>query len=102
LRRLDANRDSYGSPSIRAEALQSAALVLQLVDALQLGSGHVAPVSGGGVQLSWRIGDRELDVELLPGGSALYLTAEGDATEEGEIALNQDALRALVRWLLDQ
>jgi len=102
LRRLEANWDSYGAPTISAEALQSATLVLQLVDALQPGSGHIAPVSGGGVQISWRRGDRELELEVLPDGSALYLAAEGDTTEEGEIALDQDALRALVRWLLDQ
>lgn len=100
LSRLQADWDSYGSPPIRSEALRSAVVILQIVDSLRPGTGHVTPVAGGGIQLSWRRGERELELEVLPDGSAIYLKAEGDNVEENDVVLESEPLRALVRWLV--
>src|SRR5947209_6504049 len=51
LRELEANWDSYGSPAPTDAAHRTALRVLRWVPEVDLGAPHVAPVSGGGINL---------------------------------------------------
>ena len=102
LSRLPFNWDSYGSPPVQSAAVHGALQVLLAARANeQSPAPRVVPVSGGGLQLEWRIGGRELDVEILPDGSMETLTVN-----EGEIREDQLPTAALpvvvpmlIHWL---
>jgi hypothetical protein len=60
---------------------------------------HVAPVPGGGIQLEWRVGDRELELEILPDGAIEFLRAErGEPVDEA--ALDSAQLHSLLAWVV--
>jgi hypothetical protein len=60
----------------------------------------VAPMSDGGVQLEWDHGGRHVEIELLPDGTARYLTAEAGKISEGEPgAFRTPDLKSLFGWL---
>jgi len=69
LMRLSDNWNSYGSPQIQPAAVQRAVEVLIAAEADAPPSPRIVPVSGGGLQIEWAAGARELEVELLPDGS---------------------------------
>src|SRR5437660_11024519 len=46
------------------------------LDLVGLGAPFVAPMSHGGVQLEWEHGQRQLDVELLPDGTARFVISD--------------------------
>jgi len=108
LAELPDNWDTYGSPAIRAAALDSASRVVSAVECQDLAAPHVSPVAGGGIGLTWRRGARELLVELLPDGSAEYLAVETDPhtgkekEQEGEFSPDDhNELRLLAAWLCE-
>jgi len=81
--------------------------LIKEIDAFDLPTAHIGPVSGGGLGIEWRNGDRDLSLEILPDGSIEYLKAEKtplgfdtDHMEDGEIPGHRlGEVRALIRWL---
>jgi len=65
---LPENWDGHGSPPIRATAKETVFKLLELLDQLDMPVPHFAPVSGGGLQLEWQQGKRELELEIFPQG----------------------------------
>jgi hypothetical protein len=68
---------------------------------------QVCPVTGGGISFTWHIDSRELDTEILPDGSAQYLTVTADpatgqeATQEESLSLDRpESGQALAAWLV--
>jgi hypothetical protein len=69
---------------------------------------QIGPVSGGGLGIEWRLGERDLNLEILPDGIIEYLKAEKtptgfdvDRMEDGQIDRDQlTQVHQLVRWLL--
>jgi len=62
----------------------------------------IGPVSGGGLQVEWRLGVRELEIEVRPDGSLEFLTADGeDEVDEGILPNDSESIEGLVAWLLD-
>ena len=60
----------------------------------------VAPMFDGGVQLEWDHGGRHLEVELLPDGTARYLTTDAGKIQEGELGTFRfPDLKSLFGWL---
>jgi hypothetical protein len=100
LSQLGDDWDGYASPRITEPAKQSAVKMLSAMRSYAaMPSMQLDPVSGGGLQFSWEIGTRGLEVEILPDGAVEYLVADGDDMVEG--ALNDLAtLLRLLRWLL--
>jgi hypothetical protein len=82
--------------------------LIKEIDAYDLPTAHIGPVSGGGLGVEWRNGDRDLNLEILSDGSIEYLKAErtasgfqGDQMEDGEIPPDRlGEVRNLIRWLL--
>ncbi|HYV39161.1 MAG TPA: hypothetical protein VE988_25970 [Gemmataceae bacterium] len=102
---LPANWDTYGSPAICPAALQAAARLVAAIECDDLPAPHVNPVAGGGIGFTWSNDSRELLVEVLPNGSAEYLTVEsnprtGESQEqEGQLAADFTHLQVLAAWL---
>lgn len=106
---LEWDWDAYGAKPIQPAAIAGARGFLELLTrrypmldrALQPFA--VVPVPDGGVQLEWRAGDREVDVEINPDGSVSYLMVEsndGKCTyQEAERIDPQEALAQVARVL---
>jgi hypothetical protein len=104
---LQDNWDGYGSPSIQSAALTSARRLVSAIEAEELPTPAVGPVSGGGIGIVWKVATRELQIEILPDGSVEFLLADVDSatgqerTQEGRLTLAYtDQIRRLVGWLL--
>lgn len=98
---LSANWDSYGSPPLSAQAVRTAISVILSVHLDDLPTPDVVPVPGGGIQLEWRMGSRELELEILPNGSLEFLKSEhGEPLEEGTLELSAIETTSLASWLL--
>jgi len=63
----------------------------------------VAPISGGGLAISWNVGRREVQLSFFPDGELVYLKSEGDTIlnpEEDDVAPNQAHYVNGLKWLL--
>lgn len=99
--KLPLNWDSYGSPPPTRIAIETVVDLLLKTDDRNLPSVHIVPVSGGGVQLEWRVSDRELQLEVAGDGTAQYLQVEhGQPIKEEEIAPGSGQVRSLLMWLI--
>jgi len=96
---LQPNWDGYGSPppSERAAAI-AFRLISEIKENLR-NPAHVCPVGGGGIQLEWHVGDKDLEIEIGFDGSVEYLAAAGDRTQEGELPMDGGALEHLITWI---
>lgn len=104
IRDLPHNWDSYGSPPPSESAIDAAIQLLIGIDLDELASPRIVPVSGGGVQLEWEVGARELELEIINDGSIRYLKVErGEPIEESEVALsNRVQIGFLLTWLISE
>jgi hypothetical protein len=99
---LPSDWDSYGSPSPQQDAILSTLGII-------LGAGQfsyfpppsIAPVSGGGIQIEWRCGSRELDFGVLPNGQVEYLqTEDGKVIGEDTLDFVGPQVNSLLYWLI--
>lgn len=75
-RLLPNNWNSYGSPPPSSFAIQKAlSFVTRLMNEKQPRP-RVTPVSGGGIQFEWTLGERQIEVEFLRDGTIEYLLAD--------------------------
>lgn len=93
--------DSYGSPPPTAVAVERAIRVVLETTQQIFFLPRIVPVPGGGVQLEWSSGQRELEIEIDDNGFVEYLKAErGIPVEEGPIEpTDMISARHLVAWL---
>lgn len=93
--------DSYGSPPPTKVAAHRAIQLVTGINPDSFLSPRVIPVPGGGVQLEWSLGEREVEIEIDDDGSVEYLKAErGRPITEGQIALADLAgTHSLLSWL---
>lgn len=99
---LTPNWDSYGSEPVNQRAIDVALNLIDYVGFGNVPAPRVVPVSGGGIQLEWVKGNRELEVEIHPHGSIAYLTIhDGEPTSENEIEPREIPSQAerLLSWL---
>lgn len=93
LARLKPNWDGYGAPAISEAAIDRAMDILWTVR--RCVRPRIVPTARGGVQLEWYGVDEEIEVEVLPDGSAEYLLVQVDAgnrqTDEAEGAVRKDS-----------
>lgn len=101
MQKLPSDWDSYGSPPPARKAVDASLVLLWQITKLGLEDlpvPHVVPVPGGGIQFEWQVGSRELELEVLPDGSAEFLKVEdGDPIVEGP--LEGWKMLALFAWL---
>ena len=94
--------DSYGSPPPSEFAITAAVRLILCIDLEYFLLPRVVPVAGGGVQLEWSLGFREIEIEIDDDGSAGYLKSQhGKPIEEEQISLaDLPRIRALLTWLI--
>lgn len=99
---LPANWDSYGSLPPQPDAVEAVFRALDDLKDLPLPPAIVVPVSGGGLQLEWRVSGRELEIEILPDGSSGFLVIQDQRPiAEGDLPSNSNQkLKALSYWLV--
>jgi hypothetical protein len=97
---LPAGWDSYGSNRIQPAAVDGAVRVLRAADSDLLPTPHIAPVSDGGIQIEWSVGERSAEIEVRPSGAVEFLLALGArGISEGIVSQPED-VRAVVDLLL--
>ena len=94
--------DSYGSPPPSEVAITAGVRLILGIDLDHFVSPRVVPVSGGGVQLEWSLGSREVEIEIDDEGSVEYLKSVGaKPVEEGPLSLaDLPRIRSLLTWLI--
>ncbi|MFQ5853059.1 MAG: hypothetical protein ACE5JU_21070 [Candidatus Binatia bacterium] len=99
---LPADWDSYGGPPPGDSVVSAAIELLMGLDLDYFLPPRVVPVSGGGVQLEWNFGPRELELHVLEDGSVEYLrTEDGNVLDEGTArAVDFPRVRSLLAWLI--
>lgn len=99
---LASNWDGYGSPA-PSKALIDASIgfIRKIAEVGPEGllPPNIVPLPGGGIQLDWHIGSRELEIPIFPDRHIEFLTVEdGEPQLEGELnSYNQ--VRLLLSWL---
>lgn len=100
------NWDSYDSPPPTAKAIQltTGLLLWARIHSRDMPRPHLVPVSGGGIQLEWQLGSRELELEVLPDGYVEFLAVNDEDEFTGKISSSELLIkvRNLWRWLLHQ
>src|SRR5262249_17862283 len=81
LAQLPANWDGEGSPAPKPVVLEQALRLLAEMEPYAMPTAHIGPISGGGLGVEWRLGERDLNLEILPDGSIEYLKAEKIPTD---------------------
>jgi hypothetical protein len=101
LANLPDNWDSYGSPRLKSSAVQRAVEVLVAARSSYAPAPRIAAVSGGGLQIEWEMGARELEIEVLPDGSIEILMVEGEMMIESPAPAEQvnSIVPTFLHWL---
>ena len=101
LAELEENWDSHGGLPVASGAISETRILLSNLAIEQLPKPHVAPIPDGSVGLHWRVGGRDLEIEIEASGPVHYLkTYVGcDSIEDGDVHSLKDAQDAL-DWVL--
>ena len=106
LRGLMPDWDGYNSPAISVAAIESAYKLIRCMGRNDVPVPRVAPVTGGGVALTFLNASRVLELEVLPDGSVEFLCAEkhsggSHTADEGQLSIPRlFEAQYLVDWLL--
>jgi len=95
LARMPMGWDSYGSPAIAQAALETIVELLHKLALLSAPKPHIAPISGGGLQLDWTVNNRELEIGVRATGRLEYLIVEDDESLEGDVLTLSDVPRLI-------
>ena len=92
--------DSYGSPKISEDLIMAAKSFLYQLE-FEFIAPRVVPISGGGIQLEWQMGERELELEFIDSDNIGYLkVVNEEPIEENQFNRNDfNAGRNTIRWL---
>lgn len=100
---LKQNWDSYNSPAMTERVIDAAIDFVARISIENVPAPHVIPVSGGGIQFEWAKGRRELEVEVRPNRTLVYLEVENDSPLEPEKEIEPGeiptASERLLAWL---
>ncbi len=93
--------DSYGSPKISNDLIKAAKYFLNQLEYEFIAAPRVVPISGGGIQLEWQMGERELELEFIDSDNIGYLKVRNEKPiEESQFNLNDfNAGRNTIQWL---
>ena len=97
---LPENWDSYGGQIPTREAAETAIQIIASIVQEDPPRPRVVPLGTGGIQLEWKKGERELEVECGPDGSVEALRIEGDAEGKSCSARTSADVASLFAWLV--
>jgi len=90
LARMPLGWDSYGSPTIAPEAVETAVELLHKLALLSAPKPHIVPISGGGLQLDWAVNNRELEIGVRATGHLEYLLVLQRGIKGSRLKATQD------------
>jgi len=95
------NWDSYGSRPISDSVIDVATGLVSQVNVENAPTPRIIPVSGGGVQLGWEKGQREVEIEVHPDSSVEVLISENGIplAESQARSLSASVVERLLSWL---
>ena len=98
--------DSEGGPPPNSQLVGAAANLLQYLQRDDLPLAFVCPIAGGGLQLEWSSGGKEVELELIDERTIGFLRAEaapsGRIIESGEYPISDiNKSRELLDWLAE-
>jgi len=102
LQALEPNWDSYNSPSITQPAISNAKKLINLAKFFESIKPNIFPVPGGGIQVEWKNDERELEIEILPNGTMMFLCEDNfeNKSKEGCLLIeNTEELIQLIAWI---
>lgn len=101
LRNLPLNWNSYGSQPVPSVVIDAAMDLVAHPGIPDAGAPRVLPISGGGLQLSWERGVRELDIELSSDLTCSVLLTQGDTTllEAPSVQFGPEAFGRVLSWI---
>ena len=110
LEQLPQNWDTYGSDPIHPASLYKARALVANIGINTLPTPQVIPVSGGSIGLVWKLGRKELELEVKPDGAIEYLRTVGRPTQANRNAMNTGQVgndyirdvRLLIKWLASE
>ena len=100
---LPENWDSYGSRPPTENAVECAKRLIIQIDRDNFLQPRIIPISGGGVQLAWHSGVRELEIEISTSGFIVeYLKSErGEPLDDGLLEIeDRSRIDTFLSWLI--
>lgn len=97
---LPENWDSYGGHAPRKEAAETAIQIIASIVQADPPRPRVVPLGTGGIQLEWKKGAREIELECGPDGLVEALKIEGDAEGEPYPTCSPTDVVNLFAWLM--
>jgi hypothetical protein len=104
LSNLGSDWDSYGGVPLQRDAvLHAVRLIAAILQNEKVPLPAIVPTSEGGLQLEWRRGRANLEMEVLPSQTVeVFFVMPSGNTWEGELANNQWRLEAFLTQLLTE
>ncbi len=99
---LHANWDSYGSPPPADNVLEFTRDLVARITVGSVPAPRIIPISGGGIQLYWEKGDREIEIKLHSDLTVGLLVVEGEKIllEVSLPSLSPPMVDAFLSWLI--
>jgi len=92
--------DSYGSQPVSAQALLTARMIFSRLNITDHPKPHTCAVAGGGVGIHWRVGTRDLELEIDPDGSIRYLqTILPENMQDGTVE-TAEQIQSVLDWVI--
>lgn len=101
LEKLDENWDRQGSRRAAGEAVLCVRVLLSNHDMEDIPRPHICALPDGGIGLHWRIGDRDLEIEVEPDASVHYLkTSVASGSMDDGDASSPLGVQDVLDWLI--
>jgi hypothetical protein len=78
-------------------------MLLSMIDVIELPTPRVAPVSGGGMSITWEIGRREVKFAFYPDGVIMFYQMQDDEiSQDGTLGtIMPTEISGPLKWMLD-
>lgn len=95
------NIPGVGDLRIKKEAARTARQLLSCIDVSYIPTPLVAPVSGGGLSITWALGEKEIKLAVEPGGAAYCFKIDSDEVlnEEDGPLTQATPISDSLRWM---
>jgi hypothetical protein len=100
LAQLESNWDSYGSKPPSSAAIVRARIIFSRLNISNHPKPHISAVSPGGVGIHWRIGSRDLEIEVEPDGQISVLQTEISGQMSDSLFSQVEKLQPVLDWVI--
>jgi hypothetical protein len=93
-----------GDIRVPSDTAKRARMLLSTIEAQNLPVPLVSPVSGGGMSITWTVGNKEVKVEFEPGGEAAFFRVEDDEViDDGVVDVtSRSPVAGQLKWMLNR